>query len=65
MHSPITDVPAKVELAVLIDRGHRELPIHATYAGITLDTDRHDHVHVSLEGLDGEDLVRVVSPPQA
>lgn len=56
--------PAKVELAVLIDRGHRELPIHATYTGITLETDRHDHVHVSLEGTDGEDLVRVVSPPK-
>ena len=54
--------PAKVELAVLIDRGHRELPIHATYTGITLETNRLDHVHVSLEGTDGEDLVRVVTP---
>ncbi len=56
--------PAKVELAVLIDRGHRELPIHPTYTGITLETHRHDHVHVLLEGTDGEDLVHVVSPPQ-
>jgi len=54
--------PAKVELAVLIDRGHRELPINATYTGITLETNRLDHVHVSLEGTDGEDLVRVVTP---
>ncbi|MFN5737287.1 MAG: bifunctional pyr operon transcriptional regulator/uracil phosphoribosyltransferase PyrR, partial [Akkermansiaceae bacterium] len=54
--------PAKVELAVLIDRGHRELPIHANYTGILLETDRHDHVHVSLEGTDGEDSVKVVSP---
>jgi phosphoribosylamine--glycine ligase len=54
--------PAKVELAVLIDRGHRELPIHANYTGIRLETDRHDHVHVSLEGTDGEDSVKVVSP---
>lgn len=54
--------PAKVELAVLIDRGHRELPIFADYVGIALATDRHDHVHVSLEGTDGEDLVRVVTP---
>jgi pyrimidine operon attenuation protein/uracil phosphoribosyltransferase len=54
--------PAKVELAVLIDRGHRELPIHATYSGITLETNRLDHVHVSLEGTDGEDLVRLISP---
>ena len=56
--------PAKVELAVLIDRGHRELPIHPTYTGINLETNRHDHVHVSLEGTDGEDLVRVVTPQQ-
>ncbi|MGJ8632367.1 MAG: phosphoribosylamine--glycine ligase [Luteolibacter sp.] len=56
--------PAKVELAVLIDRGHRELPIHATYTGITLDTLRNDHVHVCLQGIDGEDLVRVVTPPK-
>tara|TARA_B110000037_G_scaffold46775_2_gene57353 strand:+ start:10791 stop:12593 length:1803 start_codon:yes stop_codon:yes gene_type:complete len=56
--------PAKVELAVLIDRGHRELPIHATYTGITLETNRLDHVHASLEGSDGEDLVRVVTQPK-
>lgn len=57
--------PSKVELAVLIDRGHRELPISATYTGITLETDRHDHVYVSLEGTDGEDSVKVVRPPQS
>ncbi len=56
--------PAKVELAVLIDRGHRELPIRADYTGITLSTNRHDHVHVSLEGTDGEDVVHVVTPPK-
>jgi pyrimidine operon attenuation protein/uracil phosphoribosyltransferase len=55
--------PAKVQLATLIDRGHRELPIHADYTGILLETSRHDHVFVFLEGTDGEDLVRVVSPP--
>ena len=54
--------PAKVELAVLIDRGHRELPISADYVGIPLETERLEHVHVSLEGTDGEDLVRVVTP---
>ena len=57
--------PAKVELAVLIDRGHRELPIHANYTGIQLETDRHDHVHVSLEGTDGEDSVKVVAAPRS
>ena len=52
--------PAKVELAVLIDRGHREMPIQPDYVGITLDTRRLDHVLVSLEGTDGLDQVRIV-----
>ncbi len=52
--------PAKVELAVLIDRGHREMPIQPDYVGILLDTSRLDHVLVSLEGMDGKDLVQIV-----
>ena len=52
--------PAKVELAVLIDRGHREMPIQPDYVGIALDTRRLDHVLVSLEGTDGKDLIQVV-----
>ena len=52
--------PAKVELAVLIDRGHREMPIQPDYVGISLDTRRHDHVWVSLEGTDGLDQVQIV-----
>ncbi len=52
--------PAKVELATLIDRGHRELPIQPDYVGIQLETRRMDHVLVSLEGTDGVDQVRVV-----
>jgi pyrimidine operon attenuation protein / uracil phosphoribosyltransferase len=52
--------PAKVELAVLIDRGHREMPIQPDYIGIILDTLRHDHVWVSLVGVDGLDEVRIV-----
>lgn len=53
--------PAKVELAVLIDRGHREMPIQPDYVGIHLDTSRLDHVLVSLEGCDGKDLVQVIA----
>jgi len=53
--------PAKVELAVLIDRGHREMPIQPDYVGISLDTRRLDHVLVSLEGADGKDEVRIVA----
>jgi pyrimidine operon attenuation protein/uracil phosphoribosyltransferase len=52
--------PARVELAVLIDRGHREMPVQPDYVGITLDTRRLDHVLVSLEGTDGLDQVRIV-----
>ena len=52
--------PAKIELAVLIDRGHREMPIQPDYVGITLDTHRLDHVLLSLEGTDGEDLIRII-----
>lgn len=53
--------PAKVELAVLIDRGHREMPVQPDYVGITLPTRRLDHVHVSLERSDGRDEVRIDS----
>jgi len=53
--------PAKVELATLIDRGHREMPIQPDYTGILLETARHDHVHVSLEASDGEDKVEIVA----
>ncbi len=52
--------PAKVELAVLIDRGHREMPIQPDYVGIVLDTRRQDRVDVSLEGCDGKDQVQIV-----
>lgn len=51
---------AKIQLAVLIDRGHREMPIQPDYVGITLDTRRFDHVLVSLEGTDGVDQIQIV-----
>jgi len=57
--------PAKVELAVLIDRGHREMPVQPDYVGITLPTRRLDHVHVSLERCDGRDEVRIDSKEPA
>lgn len=53
--------PGKVELAVLIDRGHREMPIQPDYVGIALDTRRLDHVLVSLEGTDGKDEIQIVA----
>lgn len=51
--------PAKIELAVLIDRGHRELPFAPSYVGIELETQRLDYVDVKLKETDGVDLVEV------
>ncbi|MDE6735106.1 MAG: bifunctional pyr operon transcriptional regulator/uracil phosphoribosyltransferase, partial [Desulfovibrio sp.] len=51
--------PRAVELAVLVDRGHRELPIHADYVGREITTERGWHVDVLLEERDGEDMVRL------
>ena len=55
--------PSKVELLVLVDRGHRELPIHADYVGLLQETNRSDHVDVLVTPIDGEDGVRLVPMP--
>ena len=47
--------PARVELHCLVDRGRRELPIHANYAAFTLESA--EKVHVHLQETDGEDAV--------
>ncbi len=49
--------PAKVSLGVLVDRGHRELPIQPDYKGIFLETDADQNVQVLLKEHDGQDLV--------
>jgi pyrimidine operon attenuation protein/uracil phosphoribosyltransferase len=49
--------PEKVDLAVLIDRGHRELPIQPNYCGKVVATERTDHVVVKVHEMDGEDAV--------
>ena len=49
--------PALVQLAVLVDRGHRELPIRADYVGKNLPTSREEAVKVSITEIDGEDNV--------
>jgi pyrimidine operon attenuation protein/uracil phosphoribosyltransferase len=49
--------PKSIELAVLIDRGNRELPIQADYVGEKIDTSRLDHVRVSFKEHDGEDSI--------
>jgi len=52
--------PARIELGVLIDRGHRELPIHANYVGQTVKTNLNEAVNVLLEEIDGEDRVDIL-----
>jgi len=49
--------PSRVQLAVLVDRGHRELPIRADYVGKNLPTSTGERVRVLLEERDGTDLV--------
>jgi pyrimidine operon attenuation protein/uracil phosphoribosyltransferase len=53
--------PRAVQLAVLVDRGHRELPIKADYVGKNLPTSRREQVTVLIEELDGRDAV-IVGP---
>jgi len=55
----LTDLgrPRSVQLAVLVDRGHRELPIRADYVGKNLPTSQRETVRVHLSETDGEDAV--------
>jgi pyrimidine operon attenuation protein / uracil phosphoribosyltransferase len=53
--------PARVQLAVLADRGHRELPIRPDYVGKNLPTSHAERVNVRLDELDGVDEVAIVA----
>ena len=61
----LTDLgrPRSIQLAVLIDRGHRELPIRADYAGKNIPSSRHEEIQVQLKETDGMDEVAVISAP--
>ena len=52
--------PSQIQLAVLVDRGHRQLPIRADYAGKNIPTSLSEEVEVLLEEADGADEVRIV-----
>jgi len=54
--------PASIQLAVLLDRGHRELPIRPDYVGKNLPTARNEHVQLHLLEDDGEDRVTIRKP---
>lgn len=49
--------PQSIQLAILVDRGHRELPIRADYIGKNVPTARSEIVHVHIAEIDGEDCV--------
>ena len=49
--------PASIELVVLVDRGHRELPIKADCVGLDYPTSLNEHIHVHVTEVDGEDEV--------
>jgi pyrimidine operon attenuation protein/uracil phosphoribosyltransferase len=57
--------PRAVQLAVLVDRGHRELPIRADYVGKNLPTSQREVVRVLLEEVDGQDAVILSESPPA
>ncbi|MHB9148618.1 MAG: bifunctional pyr operon transcriptional regulator/uracil phosphoribosyltransferase PyrR [Thermoleophilia bacterium] len=55
--------PAVVQLAVLVDRGHRELPIRPDFVGKNVPTSRSERVNVNLEEIDGYDEVTLEHSP--
>ena len=52
--------PRSIQLATLIDRGHRELPIEATYVGRTIPTSKREIIEVKLNEIDGQEQVLLV-----
>jgi len=54
--------PQSIQLAVLIDRGHRELPIRADYVGKNIPTSSNEEIKVYVKEVDGEDKVTIVLP---
>jgi pyrimidine operon attenuation protein / uracil phosphoribosyltransferase len=55
--------PSAIQLVVLVDRGHRELPIRADYVGRNIPTSRQQSVQVRLAEIDGRDEVEVMDEP--
>ena len=53
--------PKMIQLAVLVDRGHREMPIKADYVGKNIPTNEGEHVNVLVKEIDGKDAVVLMS----
>ncbi|MCX7911372.1 MAG: bifunctional pyr operon transcriptional regulator/uracil phosphoribosyltransferase PyrR [Dehalococcoidales bacterium] len=56
--------PRSIQLAVLIDRGHREMPIRADYVGKNIPSARHEEIQVRLVETDGIDEVAIIGPAE-
>jgi pyrimidine operon attenuation protein/uracil phosphoribosyltransferase len=56
--------PRSVQLAVLVDRGHRELPVRADFVGRNVPTARREDVKVQLLECDGDDVVEIYEPSE-
>ncbi|MGO5067147.1 MULTISPECIES: bifunctional pyr operon transcriptional regulator/uracil phosphoribosyltransferase PyrR [unclassified Clostridium] len=57
------DRPGKIQLAVLVDRGHRELPIRPDYVGKNIPTSLSENILVELNEIDGNDSVKILVHP--
>tara|TARA_A100001011_G_C14291949_1_gene836595 strand:+ start:680 stop:1216 length:537 start_codon:yes stop_codon:yes gene_type:complete len=49
--------PSSIQLVVLVDRGHREIPIKASFVGKNYPTSKNEHIHVNVKEIDGEDSI--------
>ena len=56
--------PASIQLAVLVDRGHRELPVRADYIGKNMPSSRDEKIQVRLKEVDGIDEVAIINVPE-
>jgi pyrimidine operon attenuation protein/uracil phosphoribosyltransferase len=54
--------PSSIQLCILIDRGHRELPIRADYVGKNIPTSQYEEIKVKMEEHDGEDAIYIIEP---
>jgi pyrimidine operon attenuation protein/uracil phosphoribosyltransferase len=52
--------PNSIQLCILVDRGHKELPIRADYVGKNYPTSMNEHIHVHVEEVDDEDAILLV-----
>ena len=53
--------PARIDFAVLIDRGHREMPIKANFVGKNIPTSIGEEIKVKVKEVDGEDIINLVT----